>query len=135
MGAERWVDGIIMSYEIGRVGREVLKRSKLRLESLGGAMLGIIMNDIQAEIDYKRTDYYYHYRYRYEATTPPESQTWVQRLKQRRSGRTQSSQGSSQSGNASRSGRAQSGPSAAPRKSSPATPSPELMGLTNDKRK
>lgn len=61
------VDGIVMSYQIGRIGREVLKRSKLRLESLAGAtILGIIMNDIQAEIDYKRSDYYYHYRYRYE---------------------------------------------------------------------
>ena len=44
-------DGVIMSYQIGRIGREVLKRSKLRLGALGGQILGIIMSDIQAEID------------------------------------------------------------------------------------
>jgi len=36
----------------------------MRLESLGAHILGIIMNDIQAEIDYSHGDYSY-YRYGY----------------------------------------------------------------------
>ena len=58
------VDGVILAYQIGRIGRDVLRRSKLRLESLGARILGIIMNDIQAEIDYSHGDYTY-YRYGY----------------------------------------------------------------------
>jgi len=58
------VDGVILAYQIGRVAREVLRRSKLRVESVGGNVWGIIMNDIQAEIDYKAGDFqYYHYTY------------------------------------------------------------------------
>ncbi|MBI3939900.1 MAG: polysaccharide biosynthesis tyrosine autokinase [Acidobacteria bacterium] len=77
------VDGVIMSYQIGRIGREVLKRSKMRLETLGATILGIIMNDIQAEIDYRRSDYYYHYRYRYEPNLPQEGAPLLERLKRK----------------------------------------------------
>jgi len=58
------VDGVILAYQIGRIGRDVLRRSKLRLESLGARIFGIIMNDIQAEIDNSHGDYT-HYRYGY----------------------------------------------------------------------
>jgi Mrp family chromosome partitioning ATPase len=58
------VDGVILSYQIGRIGRDLLKRSKSRLESLGANIWGIILNDIQAEIDYWGSEYsQYHYRY------------------------------------------------------------------------
>jgi capsular exopolysaccharide synthesis family protein len=75
------VDGVILSYQIGRVGRDVLKRSKMRLETLGGRIWGIIMNDIQAEIDYRRGDYQY-YTYKYEpGPAPPPS--LLERVKSR----------------------------------------------------
>jgi len=58
------VDGVILTYQIGRVARDVLRRSKLRVESVGGTIWGIIMNDIQAEIDYRQGDFqYYHDQY------------------------------------------------------------------------
>lgn len=65
------VDGVILSYQIGRIGRDLLKRSKLRLEGLGANVWGIILNDIQAEIDYWGSEYQ-HYNYRYESNG-----TWV----------------------------------------------------------
>jgi capsular exopolysaccharide synthesis family protein len=58
------VDGVILVYQIGRVAREVLRRSKLRMESVNGTMWGIVMNDIQSEIDYKQGYFrYYHHAY------------------------------------------------------------------------
>jgi len=67
------VDGVLLAYQIGRVGRDVLKRSKIRMESVSAKIWGIVMNDIQAEIDYRRGDYqYYNYRYE-ESLTEPES--------------------------------------------------------------
>jgi capsular exopolysaccharide synthesis family protein len=60
------VDGVILIYQIGRVAREVLKRSKSRIENVNGTMWGIVMNDIQSEIDYKQGYYqYYHHAYGY----------------------------------------------------------------------
>jgi Mrp family chromosome partitioning ATPase len=63
------VDGILLTYQIGRVARDVLHRTKQRLESLGANVLGIVMNDIRSEIDYKQGDFQY-YQYRYEGTDP-----------------------------------------------------------------
>lgn len=66
-------DGVLLAYQIGRVGRDVLKRSKIRMESVSAKIWGIVMNDIQAEIDYRRGDYqYYNYRYE-ESLAVPES--------------------------------------------------------------
>ncbi|HEY2934661.1 MAG TPA: polysaccharide biosynthesis tyrosine autokinase [Acidobacteriota bacterium] len=76
------VDGVVLSYQIGRIGRDVLKRSKLRLEGLGARIWGVIMNDIQAEIDYRRGDYHY-YRYRYDTEVQP---GWLDRIKSRFNG-------------------------------------------------
>ena len=57
-------DGVILAYQIGRVARDVLKRTKGRIESVGGKVWGVILNDIQSEIDYRSGDFsYYHYRY------------------------------------------------------------------------
>ncbi|HEY3130392.1 MAG TPA: polysaccharide biosynthesis tyrosine autokinase [Acidobacteriota bacterium] len=75
------VDGVVLSYQIGRVGRDVLKRSKMRLEALGGKVWGIIMNDIQAEIDYRRGDYQY-YTYKYEPAAP-DKEGWFSRMRGR----------------------------------------------------
>jgi capsular exopolysaccharide synthesis family protein len=58
------VDGIILTYQIGRVARDVLKRTKLRIETVGGKVWGVVLNDIRSEIDYRSGDFsYYHYRY------------------------------------------------------------------------
>jgi hypothetical protein len=63
------VDGVILAYQIGRVARDVLRRTKVRVENLGGQVWGIILNDIQSEIDYRQGDFNY-YHYRYDAAAP-----------------------------------------------------------------
>jgi len=60
------VDAIILTYQVGRVARDVLKRTKLRVQNVGGNVIGIILNDIQSEIGYRHADFSY-YNYRYDA--------------------------------------------------------------------
>jgi tyrosine-protein kinase len=38
------VDGIVLAYQIGRVARDVLKRTKMRIEGVGGKVWGVILN-------------------------------------------------------------------------------------------
>lgn len=60
-------DGIVLIYEVGKVGRDVLKRAVGHLESVKAQIWGIVMNDVKAEAEttLRDTDYRY-YRYRYE---------------------------------------------------------------------
>jgi tyrosine-protein kinase Etk/Wzc len=76
------VDGVVLAYQIGRVARDVLKRTKLRIESLGGSVWGIIMNDIQAEIDYSQ-GYFQYYHYQYQSAAQHGPLTWGERLRER----------------------------------------------------
>jgi len=64
------VDAIILTYQVGRVARDVLKRTKLRVQNVGGNVIGIILNDIQSEIGYRHADFSY-YNYRYDANLRP----------------------------------------------------------------
>jgi polysaccharide biosynthesis transport protein len=60
----RKVDGVLLACQIGRVARDVLKRTRMRVESAGGQVWGIILIDIQSEIDNRSGDFsYHHYRY------------------------------------------------------------------------
>jgi capsular exopolysaccharide synthesis family protein len=66
-------DGIVLVYEVGKVGRDVLKRAKSHFDNVDADIWGIVMNDVKAEAEttLRDTDYYY-YHYRYEdAVTPP----------------------------------------------------------------
>ncbi|MFQ5743340.1 MAG: GumC family protein [Acidobacteriota bacterium] len=60
-------DGVVMVYEVGKVGRDVLKRAKSHLDNVHANIWGIVMNDVKAEAEtsLRDTDYYY-YNYRYE---------------------------------------------------------------------
>ena len=60
-------DGIVLVYEVGKVGRDVLKRAVSHLDAAKPKVWGIVMNDVkaEAEISLRDTDYQY-YRYRYE---------------------------------------------------------------------
>lgn len=67
-------DGIILVYEVGKVGRDVLKRAKGHLDNVKADIWGIVMNDVKAEAETTLRDtdyYYYHYRYEDGATPPP----------------------------------------------------------------
>ena len=67
------IDATLLAYQIGRIGREVLNRCKSRLEAMGGNVVGLVMNDIEAAIyDTRDSGYYGGYKYRY-GDTPPAS--------------------------------------------------------------
>lgn len=57
------VDGIVMVYTVGKIGRGVLKRAKTSLDNVGGKVVGVILNNVKPEAgpDYFKyhTQYYY----------------------------------------------------------------------------
>jgi uncharacterized protein involved in exopolysaccharide biosynthesis/Mrp family chromosome partitioning ATPase len=56
------VDGVLLVYQAGKVGRLVLKRAKAHLESARAKVWGIVLNDLQTEVSgYTYTHYYTHY--------------------------------------------------------------------------
>lgn len=59
------VDGVIMVYRVGKVGRAVLKRAKAQLDNVRAKVVGIVLNGIKAEVspDFTRQDYYKYYYY------------------------------------------------------------------------
>ena len=67
------IEATLITYQIGRVGREVVNRTKSRLQAVGGNVVGVMMNDIEAEIYYTRDFPYYGYKYKYEELLPPEA--------------------------------------------------------------
>jgi len=66
------VDATVLAYQIGRVGRDVVHRSKSRLEAIGGNVVGLVMNDIEAEIYQTAKSKYEYYGYKYQEVSPPE---------------------------------------------------------------
>ncbi|MCH7805085.1 MAG: AAA family ATPase [Acidobacteria bacterium] len=75
------IDATILAYQIGRVGREVLNRCKSRLESMGGNVVGLVMNDIEAAI-YETRDSGYYGGYKYRYGDPPPASGFLARLKE-----------------------------------------------------
>jgi tyrosine-protein kinase Etk/Wzc len=67
------IEATLITYQIGRVGREVVNRTKSRLQAVGGNVVGLMMNDIESEIYYSRDYPYYGYKYKYEEAPPSES--------------------------------------------------------------
>jgi capsular exopolysaccharide synthesis family protein len=56
------VDGIIIVYQVGRMSRSALKRSKLLLENVGGNLMGVVLSGVRAEVspDYTTHSHYYY---------------------------------------------------------------------------
>ena len=77
------VDGVVMVYTVGRIGRGVLKRAKSTLDNIDAKVLGVILNNVKPEVgpDYFR----YHARYYYgpEKESKPREQTGIKNLLQR----------------------------------------------------
>ena len=42
-------DGVVMIYEVGKVGRDVLKRAKSHFDNVNADIWGIVMNDVRAD--------------------------------------------------------------------------------------
>src|SRR5437879_6049124 len=56
------VDGVVLVYQAGKVGRLVLKRAKVHVENVGGKVWGVVLNDVKTEVaGYAYTQYYTHY--------------------------------------------------------------------------
>ena len=72
------VDGVILVYEVGRIGRGILHRAKVQLEQMNSNVLGVILNNVKPDVapDFYRyrTDYYYREEdgnERLESSPPP----------------------------------------------------------------
>ena len=68
------VDGVILVYEVGRIGRGILHRAKVQLENVNSNVLGVILNNVKPDVapDFYRyrTDYYYEQKSDQETSTP-----------------------------------------------------------------
>jgi tyrosine-protein kinase Etk/Wzc len=56
-------DGVILVYEVGKVGRNALKRAKFLIENVKGQVVGIVLNKVKAEVspDFHELEYYKYY--------------------------------------------------------------------------
>lgn len=57
------VDGVVLIYQVGRVPRNALKRAKDQLQQVGANVVGVVLNDVKAEITgfHPATEYFIHY--------------------------------------------------------------------------
>lgn len=55
------VDGVILVYQVGRIGRSALKRAKFLVDHAQGKVVGTVLTNVRAEI----TPEYGYYRYEY----------------------------------------------------------------------
>jgi polysaccharide biosynthesis transport protein len=55
------VDGVVLVYQVGRIGRNALRRAKFLLDHAQAKVLGIVLTNVRAEI----TPEYGYYRYEY----------------------------------------------------------------------
>ena len=64
------VDGVLLVYTVGRIGRGVLKRAKSNLDNVEAKVLGVVLNNVKPEAgpDYFR----YHSHYYYGPDTAPD---------------------------------------------------------------
>ena len=74
------VDGVIILYEVGKIARGVLKRTKSHLDNVKANVLGIILNGVRPEYG---PDYYeYQYQYYYEEGERSRKQSDWEKLKE-----------------------------------------------------
>ncbi len=59
------VDSVLIIYEIGKTARQALMRAKVQIESTGGRITGVILNNIRSQIEYTMLTYPYYYKYKY----------------------------------------------------------------------
>ena len=68
------VDGVILVYEVGRIGRGILHRAKVQLENVNSNVMGVILNNVKPDVapDFYRyrTDYYYEQKSDKDGASP-----------------------------------------------------------------
>lgn len=66
------VDSVVLCYEIGRISRNALLRTKTQLESVGAHISGVVLNQIKSQAKaLEPYPYYTSYRYRYAEEAQP----------------------------------------------------------------
>jgi tyrosine-protein kinase Etk/Wzc len=60
------VDGVVLVYEVGRIGRGILNRAKIQLENLKANVLGVILNNVKPDVSPDIYGYSTVYYYREE---------------------------------------------------------------------
>jgi polysaccharide biosynthesis transport protein len=73
------VDGVVLVYEAGRIGRGILRRAKVQLENVNANVLGVILNNVKPEVAPDLYRYHTEY-YRSEQTGPARPTGWRQAL-------------------------------------------------------
>jgi Mrp family chromosome partitioning ATPase len=56
------VDGTILVYQVGRIGRNALKRAKFLLDHAQANIMGVVLTNVKSEIAPDATFYRYEYR-------------------------------------------------------------------------
>ncbi|MBN1573272.1 MAG: polysaccharide biosynthesis tyrosine autokinase [Deltaproteobacteria bacterium] len=64
------IEGVILLYEVGKIARGVLKRSKLHLEAVKANVVGVILNGVRPEYGPDYYEYHYQYYYSEEKESP-----------------------------------------------------------------
>jgi tyrosine-protein kinase Etk/Wzc len=60
------MDCVVIVYEMGKMSREALLRTKIQLESVGGKISGVVLNHTKPQVEAAGSyPYYYRYKYRY----------------------------------------------------------------------
>jgi len=62
------MDGVILVYKVGKIGRGVLKRAKMSLDNVNAKVLGVVLNNIRPEVGPEYFKYQTQYYY-----TPPKA--------------------------------------------------------------
>ena len=64
----RSLDGVLLVYQIGKVGRGALKRAKTQLDNVKASVWGVVLNDLAAEMPglSRETEYYRQYYHKEE---------------------------------------------------------------------
>jgi succinoglycan biosynthesis transport protein ExoP len=70
------VDGTILVYKLGKVGRGVLKRAKAHLDAVEAPVIGVVLNDLRAEVSEFAPEAEYYYKY----YAPPEKEGLTEKL-------------------------------------------------------
>ena len=67
------VDGVILIYKVGAIGRGILNRAKLTLDNVKAKVLGVILNNVKPEMGPDYFKYHAHYYYGPPSETEGES--------------------------------------------------------------
>ncbi|MEA3279103.1 MAG: polysaccharide biosynthesis tyrosine autokinase [Thermodesulfobacteriota bacterium] len=75
------IDGIVLVYRAGKVGRGVLIRAKAQLDNVKAKLIGVVLNGLKAEVspDFTSQDYYEYYHY----YGGEDKKRWLERLRDR----------------------------------------------------